>query len=129
MILLDTTVVIDVLRGRPGPMGRVRDMIVRRHAVYISAVTVEEVARGMREGEVAHTRDLVASLRVVPVGEDAAWLAGRWRRDLGRAGVTIPQGDCLIAACAHAAGVPLATGNPKHFPMPDLVVEHWPVGA
>jgi hypothetical protein len=25
--------------------------------------------------------------------------------------------------------VPLATGNPKHFPMAELEVEHWPVGG
>jgi hypothetical protein len=27
-----------------------------------------------------------------------------------------------------AVGARLATGNPKHFPMPELEVEHWPVG-
>jgi hypothetical protein len=28
-----------------------------------------------------------------------------------------------------ALGVPLATGNPKDFPMPpELDVQHWPVG-
>jgi len=25
--------------------------------------------------------------------------------------------------------VPLATGNPKDFPMRELDVQHWPVGA
>lgn len=22
----------------------------------------------------------------------------------------------------------LATGNPRHFPMPGIIVDHWPVG-
>jgi predicted nucleic acid-binding protein len=39
------------------------------------------------------------------------------------------QADCMIAAAAVALGVPLATGNPSHFPMRELRVEHWPVGA
>jgi hypothetical protein len=38
------------------------------------------------------------------------------------------QADCLIAAAAIGVGARLATGNPKHFPMPELDVEHWLVG-
>ena len=44
------------------------------------------------------------------------------------AGITLAQADCLIAAAAVSIGVPLATGNPKHFPMSELSVEHWLVG-
>ena len=32
------------------------------------------------------------------------------------------------ADVAAAAGAILATGNPKDFPMPDLLVQHWPMG-
>jgi predicted nucleic acid-binding protein len=42
--------------------------------------------------------------------------------------VTLSQADCLIAAAARGVGARLATGNPKHFPMPELSTEHWPVG-
>jgi predicted nucleic acid-binding protein len=42
--------------------------------------------------------------------------------------MTLGQGDCLIAAAAMGIDARLATGNPKHFPMPELAVEHWPVG-
>jgi hypothetical protein len=34
----------------------------------------------------------------------------------------------LIAAAAVGIGARLATGNLKHFPMPELDVEHWPAG-
>ena len=44
-------------------------------------------------------------------------------------GVTLSQADCLIAAAAMGAGAMLATGNPVHFPMKELVLEHWPVGG
>jgi len=43
-------------------------------------------------------------------------------------GVTLAQADCLIAAAAVGVGARLATGNRKDFPMPELSVEHWPVG-
>lgn len=34
----------------------------------------------------------------------------------------------MIAAAAHQQGAVLTTGNPKDFPMPQLSVQHWPVG-
>ena len=42
--------------------------------------------------------------------------------------MTLSQADCLIAAAARSAAAGLATGNPAHFPMTELTVEHWPVG-
>jgi len=55
-------------------------------------------------------------------------LAGRWRRDYANRGRTLWQADCLIAAACVRAGAPLATGNPKDFPMTEIEVTHWPVG-
>ena len=43
-------------------------------------------------------------------------------------GTTLSQADCLIAAAAYATAAVLATGNPRHFPMTEIEVEHWPVG-
>ena len=51
------------------------------------------------------------------------------RRDFARRGVTLSQADCLAAAAAVAVGARLATGNPKNFPMPEVVLEHWPVSG
>lgn len=56
-------------------------------------------------------------------------MAGSWRRRYGARGVTLTQGDCLIAAAAVSAEARLATGNLRDFPMPELEVEHWPPGA
>ena len=56
-------------------------------------------------------------------------MAGSWRRRFGARGVTLTQGDCLIAAAAISAGARLATGNPRDFPMPELELEHWPTGV
>jgi hypothetical protein len=71
---------------------------------------------------------MLASLRAVPLGVNEGALAGVWRRDFARRGVTLQQSDCLIAAAAVAARATIATGNPKDFPMEGVTVEHWPVG-
>jgi hypothetical protein len=68
-------------------------------------------------------------LRTVPLGTDEGWQAGEWRRRFASRGRTLAQADCLVAAAAHAVGGRLATGNPRDFPMRELAVDHWPVGA
>lgn len=127
-LLLDTTVLIDVLRGRPA-QGRL--MALRRTGAvpFVCAVNVDEVARGIRPAEVASARLLLTSLRLAPLTRQASWRAGRWRRDFSLRGVTLSQADCLVAAAALGVGARIATGNPRHFPMDEVDVMHWPVGG
>ena len=91
-------------------------------------MNVEEIWRGARENEVDAIRALLSALRTIPLTAREGELAGSWRRDFARRGVTLAQSDCLVAAAAFTAGARLATGNPKDFPMPGLEVEHWPAG-
>ncbi len=128
-LLLDTAVLIDALRGR-GAAGRLHELRASGASVpWISAINVEELYRGVRAAEEPTLARFVGGLRLAPLGRDEAELAGRWRRDFASRGVTLGQADCLIAAAAVGIGARLATGNPKHFPMQELTVEHWPVGV
>jgi predicted nucleic acid-binding protein len=126
-VLLDTTVVIDALRGR-GAAARVRGLRSAGDQPYVCAITVEETVRGLRPVEEPDARHLFAGLRMVPLGEREGWQAGEWRRAFAQRGQTLSQPDCLIAAAALAVGARLATGNPQDFPMEELAVEHWRVG-
>ncbi len=128
-ILLDTSVLIDVLRGRPAATARVHAMRDEATTPWICVVNVEEVMRGALDGEEQVVRRFLRGLRLAPVGRAEGERAGRWRRDHARRGITLGQADCLIAAAAVGVGARLATGNPRHFPMPELDVEHWPVGV
>lgn len=126
-LLLDTTVLIDVLRGRPAA-GRVRALAERAEAPWICAVNVEEVVHGVRPGEEPAVREFLAGLRLAPLGRAEGQRAGAWRRRYGARGTTLSQADCLIAAAAVGVGAVVATGNARHFPMPEVRIEHWPVG-
>ena len=126
-VLLDTTVLIDILRGRP-VLERLRALRSRADVPVTSAVNVEEVIRGLRPDEELSAKNLFDGLLVVRVDRAVGERAGAWRRDYAQQGTTLTQADCLIAAAAAGAGGRLATGNPRHFPMPGLAVEHWPVG-
>jgi hypothetical protein len=128
-VLLDTTVLIDLLRGRQDARTRLLALRSAGDTPYACAVNVEETVRGLRPREHGHARALFAGLRIPPLGAAEGWQAGEWRRDFARRGRTIAQADCLVAAAALSLGGRLATGNPRDFPMRELTVEHWPVGA
>jgi predicted nucleic acid-binding protein len=128
-ILLDTTVLIDLLRGRPEARSRVSALRGARDDPYVCAINVEEIARGLLPREDEPARRLLAGLRVAPLGTAEGLQAGRWRQDFAARGRTLSQADCLVAAAALAIGGRLATGNPRGFPMAEIAVEHWPAGA
>ena len=128
-VLLDTTVLIDLLRGRPDTTARLRVLRRAGDAPSTCAVNVEETARGLLPDEEAAADALFAGLHIVPLGRAEGWRAGRWRREFSARGRTLAQADCLIAAAAVTADARLATGNPKDFPMLQDTVDHWPAGA
>lgn len=127
-VLLDTTVVVDVLRGRSGALGRVQRVRTVGDQPYVCAITVEEAVRGLRPEEREEAEQLFSGLRTARLGQREGWIAGSWRREFARRGQTLAQADCLIGAAALSLGGRLATGNPRHFPMAELDVQEWPVG-
>lgn len=127
-ILLDTTVVIDILKERPRTTDRFLALQAQGDVPHVCAVTVEEVSSWLRANERDRVTALFEGLAPAPLGIAEGRLAGWWRRSYRTRGRTLAQADTLIAAAAVGIGARLATGNPKDFPMPDLAVEHWPSG-
>lgn len=126
--VLDSTVLIDALRGRSAAE-RIRELRREGHeAPWTTPINVEEIYRGMRQDEEQRVDLLIKSLKIAPVSFDEARMAGSWRRNYATRGITLSQADCLIAAATHSIGATLATGNPKDFPMPELSLSHWPTG-
>jgi predicted nucleic acid-binding protein len=127
-VLLDTTALIDALRGRSAA-GRIRQLRSTGDRPYTCAINVEELFRGVKPSEELSVTRLLNGLRLAPLGRAQGEQAGRWRRQFARRGMTLSQADCLVAAAAVGVGARLATGNPRDFPMKELVVDDWPVGA
>ncbi len=127
-ILLDTTVLIDALRGRPAAR---RLVSLRRSGVepWACAISVEEIWRGLLPTEEKRARRLFDGLRMAPLGVAEGMRAGRWRREFAARGVTLHQADCLIAAAAVRVGAALATANVGDYPMAAVELMPWPVGA
>jgi predicted nucleic acid-binding protein len=127
-VLLDTTVLIDALRGR-GAAVRLRQLRAAHDLPFVCAVSVEEILRGVRPGEEPAVERLLNGLLVAPMGRAEGERAGTWRRSFAARGHTLSQSACLVAAAALGLGARLATGNPRDFPMPEVLVDHWPAGT
>jgi predicted nucleic acid-binding protein len=113
-VLLDTTILVDVLRGGEAAL-RWLDAMEKR--ATLSVVSLTEVYAGARNRrEERQIAELEALFRWLPVTIDIARRAGVFLR-LFEKGHGIDDADALIAATAEHHGLDLATLNVKHFPM------------
>jgi predicted nucleic acid-binding protein len=122
-LVVDTNVVVDLLRGREEGAALLDPA---REPIFVSTVTVHEIYSGMRTGEEEMTATMLSGFVPVAFDEPAAKMTAAWWRSYRTQGVTLEFRDLAIASLAVTRGLPLATGNAKHFPMPELRVEQWP---
>lgn len=113
-MLLDTSVVIDILRARPAAVGYSRSLAA---PPTCSELTRVEVMRGLRSPERRTAERLFGSFDWASVDEPIARRAGELGRTWRRSHQGIATADLVIAATAEELGLELATLNTKHFPM------------
>jgi predicted nucleic acid-binding protein len=117
-LVLDTSVLIDHLRGRPRAATEiVPGAIARGDELWSSYVVRAEVLAGMRAGEETATRDLLGLITWVDVDESVSEAAGALGRRFLASHPGIDVADLIVAALAEQLGGELKTTNVKHFPM------------
>lgn len=120
--LLDTTILVDVLRGNPSARTWIDSL--PEDACAISVITAAELLAGCRNR--TEQRAVERELELY----DLLWLS----EDISQVALDFYKRyhlshnvgflDCLIAATANANGLRLATVNLKHFaPFPRLATE------
>jgi predicted nucleic acid-binding protein len=114
--LVDTSVLVDVLRGEAAAGAVLRDARAAG-PLHASEVTRLEVLAGMRAAEESATRSLLAILDWHPLDSRIAELAGQLGRRWLPSNRGIDSADLAIAATAVLLDAPLLTRNVKHFPM------------
>src|SRR5829696_95399 len=114
MYVLDTSVLIDVLRSSPSAMDWLESL---DEIPLCSEVTRVEILRGVRSPERTRTERLIESLRWAPVDEAISRRAGELGRRHRRSHRGIGVADLLIAATTLTFGATLATANVRHYPM------------
>src|SRR5207244_11982705 len=119
-ILLDTSVLIDVLRLRNRRRELLLELVQTGHTLGTSAINVAELYAGMRPWEEQHTDDLVATLDCYELSKTTGRIAGTLKGQWAKKGRTLALTDTIIAAIALEHRCALMTDNRKDFPMPEL---------
>jgi tRNA(fMet)-specific endonuclease VapC len=114
LVVVDTDVVIDFLRGRGPGVSLVRKLIVS-HRLRVTAITAFELRVGT---DFLARRDEILRLvrsRTFPLDPASALRAGDVAATLRSAGQDIGLADCLQAGICLNFDLPFATRNSKHF--------------
>ena len=120
IILLDTTILIDLLRNRGSRRDLLAGLVEQGHTLVTSAINVAEVYAGMRAEEAADTNRLLRSIESYPITDGIARHAGTLKFASSQKGKTLPLLDMIVAATALAHGCSLMTDNRKDFPLLEL---------
>ncbi len=119
-ILLDTSVIIDVLRRRRGRRELLRALLEEGHELACSAINVAEVYSGMRPHEAEATGEFIEGLEYIEIDRAAARHAGELRREWQSKGKTLSLPDAIIGAVALREGLAVATDNIRHLSLLDV---------
>ena len=117
-LVLDTSVLIDHLRGRPRAATElIPNAIARGDELWSSYVVRAELLAGMRVGEELATRSLLSLISWADVDDPLAETAGALGRRYLPSHPGIEVADLIVAALAEHLDAALQTTNVKHFPM------------
>lgn len=117
-LVLDTSVLIDHLRGRPKAATElVPRAIADGDELWSVQVVRVEVLAGMRPAEEAATRTLLSLISWVDVDESLAEAAGALGRRFLPSHPGIEATDLVVAALTESLGGALKTTNITHYPM------------
>ena len=117
MIILDTDVCIEILRGS--------EIVLEKRASYkeetaVSFLTVGELYYGARKSSQVESNthlveEFLGTIDVIPSSDSIMERFGILKAELSTRHQLLPDADIIIAACAFEYGGKLASGNTRHF--------------
>jgi tRNA(fMet)-specific endonuclease VapC len=120
MVVLDTDFVIDLMRGHPGAVAHLENLLERPDPAGISAITVMQLYHGvarvdLEEEERDRVEAALKGMTVYDMTRPIAVRAGLVDGELMRRGEPIDPADVIVGATALHRGEPVVTRNKKHF--------------
>ena len=130
MPVLDTSFLVDLLRGREEALALLAELEERGTALATTPITALELYRGAHlsadpEGNLAAAKKILAALIVLPLDDDAAIVFGALSARLRSEGKRIGDFDQVIAAIALACDRVIVTRDGHFSEVPGLVVVGW----
>jgi len=132
MYLFDTDIITNIFTERPSPGLLTRLTDVPRKKQHISTVTISEIVYGAYKSDrpeyhLSNLQNiLLPAVNILGFDSKAAYVCGRIRAELEKAGTPLALADLEIASIAIANDLILVTGNTRHFSrVSRLIVENW----
>ncbi|HEX4487693.1 MAG TPA: type II toxin-antitoxin system VapC family toxin [Terriglobales bacterium] len=125
-ILIDTSVLIDVLRLRYGRRELLAQLARNGHVLAVCPINITELFAGMRSHQEARTEALLGGFHCFEITGATGRLAGTLKNSWARKGIALALSDSTIAAVAIERSCVLMTDNVKHFPMDNLQLYSLP---
>ena len=119
--LIDTDVLIEILRGNQKIISRMESLHNEGNAFFYSPVAKAEIFHGIRKGEEENVNSLFQSMQSVPITDETGEMAGLYLKQF-HFSHNLQMGDALIAATANLTEAVLITCNRKHYPMKNITV-------
>lgn len=120
MVCLDTSLIIDILRGNE-KVKLIKDKLdSNNEQITIASPTIMELRKGLKigkpkEGEENKINELIDSFTILNLDKHSAVLSGDIEGDLVNRGEVIDLEDIMIAGIAISNNETLITRNVKHF--------------
>lgn len=122
--VLDTSFVIDHLRGDPAAVARFGLMFERGDEPIVNEIVACEVWAGAPVGGDPALEAIMRVVEFVQPGPDSARRAGQWRQEVQARGRRLSLADALIATAAGDDGIVL-TRNVRDFALTPVRVETY----
>ncbi len=130
-MILDTSFMIDLLRGKKSAVSKIKELEANSIATGITTPSIFELFVGISVtrrpvAEKNKIMDILKSWGIFALDADSAGIAGKIHGELIKNGEIIDPEDSMIAGIAIHNNEPLLTKNVKHFQrIPGLKIEEY----
>lgn len=124
-LLLDSTFVIDYLRGQPEAVACYGALFEGGDDPFVNDVVVCEVRAGLRRHHAHLLVTMLEPVEFIQPGPEWALLAGEWREEARSRGHQLSLADALIAAAAHAVDAAVLTRDQRDFALTPVPVQTY----
>ena len=135
MIIVDTTVLIDIWRGRPEIKAYLKNY--KEKYLCISAITIAELYDGLgytkeKKGEAiyikikAQIEKLISEFHIMPINTSILQESGTFKGELRAKAIILDLADCIIGLTAKLLKAEkIITRNPSHFKNFEIPIEQY----